>query len=142
MNRCILTIEKEIQDHEGALCQSTSSFEMVEENPPYIYRNMFFVYDGYDSLLNSGLFTYFKVDTQDRLTNLYASIKAHNRVVEARDVVRTHFFMDGEYSEERITKWKNHIKSHDIILYKYQKEIQAIMEDVKKLINEEKESLR
>lgn len=100
---------------------------MVNDNPPYSYRNMLFTFNAFDSLLNSGLFTYFHVTTQNRLSNLYSRIKVHNMVLEKRDDAQLQFFMNGDYSQQRITLWKYHILPQNVILNRYQKEIQELL---------------
>jgi hypothetical protein len=137
LTRCYSTIEKELEDHIGAL--SNPTFDNIEDNKGYPFKSMFLNVDAYESLLHSGLFTYFPEVTQLALVNLYTRIKLHNEYQVQRSVIRANFFIKG--SSNKRTDWPLVTFECDIILNRYQKEILDITVDLKTFVELEKNKI-
>lgn len=134
LSRCYKTIQKELEDHETAF--ASNEYDLIVDNKKYPFKSMFLNVDAYESLLNSGLFTHFKEDTQQDLANLYIRIKLHNEYQIQRSLIRS-IFVNSNNKEDN---WATVIAPCDVILNRYQNDINDNIITIKKLI-EEKENI-
>lgn len=135
LERCYKTIEKELNDHEQSF--DNPKYENSSDNENVPWKGMVLNIDAYDSLVHSGLFTYFQDRTQDRLANLYIRIKLQNKMIHEKTLVKSMFFMQG-FSDEKKKLWPYISYPYDFSINGYQTEIENLLDDVKKLIIGEK----
>ena len=105
------------------------------------YKNSFFNTDAYDSIVHSGLFTYFEGTTQDKLSNLYIRIKKHNEILKYKNEFEDRFFMNDARTrtrrEEREKTWFRKVTRYEVTLTKYRGEIINLLDTVENSIREE-----
>jgi len=134
INRACDSIIMEMEDLKNSF---DGTVEMLGEDPDYQFRNVYLNTDAYESILSSGLFTYLRKDTQDRLANMYIRIKLHNKFMRYREVFRDQFFLY-DNSEKRQLSWADKVWRYDYILNQYEKDIVNLYDTVKSLISGEK----
>lgn len=88
----------------------------------------------YESVIHSGLFTFFKSDTQIQLDNFYYQIKLHNEALQEKIKIETNVLL---LTEDKSNKISNIIYSYEKLLTNYEKEIKERLTQVKDLIQKE-----
>jgi hypothetical protein len=95
------TILKEIANHGKAF----NNLPHYKPEPAIDFVNAYLNTDAYDSLVSSGLFTYFDEITQDELADLYIRVRLHNNLFRYREQFADNFFLYSD-SAARQAKWK------------------------------------
>lgn len=70
------------------------------------YRNIYLNTDAFESVLYSGLFTQFSVETQHNLSKLYSRVKSHNDIITQIQRLHNNFLLSS-VSEQRYQRVKN-----------------------------------
>ena len=102
------------------------------------YVNAFLETDAYQSVLNSGLFTHFCVDTQNSLTSLYARIKSRNELITYMDKYEDLFFLYNAATGQSLDRWYASIEKYDVLMTDWEKEILEWVDEVEDLLIKEK----
>jgi hypothetical protein len=100
------------------------------------YTNAFLDLNAYESIVYSGYFTHFSVDTQHTLTILYGRVRNRNEVVKYREHYQDMFFLNDE-SEERVAKWYKRVERYDLFLTQLEHQIVKSLDDAELLIKKE-----
>jgi hypothetical protein len=130
-------IEKEITHVKDGI---DSNIKIIRDaDPPY--HSLIFNMDGYQSLLNSGLFSYLDIFTQDILKRLHMRIRLHNEILRQGNTFRENFFIDGIYAD-RIYEWHNAVRSYNIELHGIEQDLLKLIEKVPDLIKNEKSKIK
>jgi hypothetical protein len=102
------------------------------------FTNAFLDIDAYQSILFSGSFTHFTVDTQYRLTMLYSRIRNHNDVLSYTDHFQDLFFLHENETKETLDKWFSSVSRYDLLITRWENEILQFFEEVKPLLQKER----
>lgn len=128
MRRSCNTMLKEIDNHRMALV----GFKPEEGR----FVEKYFNTDAYQSLVSSGLFTYFEEETQDKLSDLYIRIKLHNDFSTYRNHYSDIFFLYSD-SKDRLEKWRSKVKRYDDALNMWDTDICNYLGEACGFINKE-----
>ncbi len=110
--------------------------KLYEDKIKYInYTNVYLESDAYQSVLNSGLFTHFSIDTQNSLTSLYARISSRNELITYVDHYEDTFFIFHNLSDNTLKTWYSKIEKYDILLTEWESEIYYWIDKVELLLN-------
>jgi hypothetical protein len=127
-------ILKEIDDHKDAFTNPNYTHKRPSSELEYV--EAFFNTDAYDSVLNSGLFTHFDVDTQNTLSNLYIRIKLRNELLAYIDRYRDLFFLY-DNAPTRYSRWNEEVFRYEVSMSDREKEIKDLMEAAEVYIEKE-----
>jgi hypothetical protein len=87
------------------------------------YRNIYLNTDAYDSILHSGLFTNFSVETQHTLSKLYSRIRSHDDLITYLQHFRDAFLINNVTTEDKEKRWKGESQPYELTLTEWEKEI-------------------
>lgn len=91
----------------------------------------------YESVINSGLYTYLSSKSQIELDHLYFNIKLRNETIRERERLITTFNLSNNVTE-RMTKSFNEMKyEYNKLIHNYEKNIKRELNKVKNYINED-----
>jgi hypothetical protein len=135
VSRIHKTVMKEIDDAYDTL--NNSFYQPVDHIAAGLsFKGAILNTDAYESLLHSGLFTYFRPDTQNTLANFYTRIKLHNDLQRERLLLRSQFLLDKNFEKDSTT-WQSVIATHDNLLQHYQIDIKNTLSSVKDILNKD-----
>jgi hypothetical protein len=139
-------ILREIEENKKLL--ESKEYEKIEYNiqdqltgPNNIvkYTNAYLDSEAYKSILHSGFFTFFDVYTQHKLTLLYERIHGRNELISYVDHFQDLYFLYNDNSKANLDKWYKKVERYDILLTKWEEEILNLLDEVKLLLNKNKQ---
>jgi hypothetical protein len=108
---------------------------------PVDHSDIFFETYAYQSIIHSGLLTYFDEDIQARFAQLYSRIDRHNTFLDYRSHLETEFRLFGEKKENRPDEGEQ----YDLFLTRTDGDIKNLFPDVeqslKKVRQEDKTTI-
>jgi hypothetical protein len=129
--RSCRSILKELEDHENTLADETNYERISINNNTISISDVVLSTDVYNSIIQSGLFTYFSAETQNELTGLYNRIKLRNNLLLFLDQYdETLPAIDDDYLNARWEKLENQYLRATI----WEKEIKELIKGSKILI--------
>lgn len=117
LNRGSRAILKEIEDIEDALV-GRKNYQVIEYqidggNERVKYTNAFIDFDAYDSIIQSGELTHFKLETQNVLRNLYTRVKDHDDTIKISNGIEDQYYLKhGEYNAENVSRITRRYEKH------------------------------
>lgn len=151
MRRACEAILRELQENEEALTTKrhkrieypigkqsaapVNSARSYEEGVSY--TNAYLNIDAFDSILHSGIFTHFGIETQHTLSELYSRVRNHNEMITYTNEFEDRFFSDGD-SDEKRKRWQKEVERYEIILTKWEYEILPLLYDARRKVQDEK----
>ena len=112
---------------------------LINDGTNILYLNSFLNLDGYNSILYSGLLSYFGGHTQSLLKRLYERIRLHNKILFARLDHENNFFLY-DRSPQRFQMWLSIARTrYNFPLMTYENEIRALIPLLEQLIERERE---
>ena len=94
-NRSFQTLEIAIAEFQGAIQIDTVYFSYIKGRNEIKFRNVFFDTTVYETIVHSGLFTYFPRELQIPITKLYSGIRNHNEYLKYRIELGNSFALYG-----------------------------------------------
>lgn len=128
-------ILNDVQDIENDLINGKFQKEIDEKGNEFflMYLSTFI----YESVINSGLYTYLSSKSQIELDHLYFNIKLRNETIRERERLITTFNLSNNVTE-RMTKSFNEMKyKYNKLINNYEKNIKQELNKVKNYINED-----
>jgi hypothetical protein len=128
-------ILNDVQDIENDLINGKFQKEIDEKGNEFflMYLSTFI----YESVINSGLYTYLSSKSQIELDHLYFNIKLRNETIRERERLITTFNLSNNVTE-RMTKSFNEMKyEYNKLIHNYEKNIKRELNKVKNYINED-----
>ena len=131
---------KEIASNEGALT-GKQGYPIVnytardDERSQIKYTNAFLDYDSYENLINSGQFSYFTLDSQFSLRELYTRIKDHDRTMKYIDELEDKFKL--EFPDDN-TKFLQAVARYEVVLTLWESQILELIPTTKTNLGKEK----
>ncbi|MDR4491604.1 MAG: hypothetical protein R2685_12000 [Candidatus Nitrosocosmicus sp.] len=104
------------------------------------FFNVYFYFDGYESVLHSDLFSHFSQDTQIKIKALYVRIKLHNELLHDRQIYKNNYFLY-DISIKRVEKWHKAVANLNLYLHNNEIQIRAIVLDVENALRIEQEKI-
>lgn len=129
-------ISQEVEEFRRRLSDNS---RIVRDLHPEFF-NIHFNFDGYESVLHSGLFSHFDEETQFEIKALYERIKLHNEFSMYRLSLQNQYFLYNE-SREHINRWPRIIQPINFSLHQLEIEINQIIEDVMDSLTFERERI-
>lgn len=138
MNMCN-AILREIKDHRDAL----TNYEIVGQEGSKIYfRNAFFNFGAYDSIVHSGGLTYLDdLELQQAIVNLYLRVSLCNQDLHYLDSYYDAFFLN-DTSPTRKQRWEEEVKRYHERLTRNQNEMKDLMNGIEVKMKAIKEGLK
>jgi hypothetical protein len=142
IRRSTESILKEITDNKKAFSKIHQRVGYVigqhEGNQKEVnYLNAYLESEAYQSIIGSGFFTHFCIDTQHTLTMLFSRIKTRNELISYLDHFEDEFFLYHENSEETLKKWYKKVEKYDRLLTEWEQEIVELLPVVERLVRAE-----
>jgi hypothetical protein len=110
------------------------------------FTNANFQTDSFESIIHSGFFTYLQEDTQNKLGELYNTIKRHNATLIYQEQLIDHFLTANEnlnnITDDREKQLRGKVERYDETLSKWEKKIIELTGQLKKYICEENKRVR
>jgi hypothetical protein len=128
-------ILNDVQDIENDLINGKFPKEIDEKGNEFflMYLSIFI----YESVINSGLYTYLSSKSQIELDHLYFNIKLRNETIRERERLITTFNLSNNVTE-RMTKSFNEMKcEYNKLITNYEQNIKQELNKVKNYINED-----
>ncbi len=122
---------KELKDHRDAFSNKISEDFIKVQDKGYINRVL--NTDAYESILHSGLFTYFDGDTQNKISNLYIHIIRRNQLIDYLHVYKDNFLLNKNVNNEKNVWFERQLEYHKDIV-RLEGEINYWMNTVEPLI--------
>lgn len=125
IKRSTKSLLTEIESNEEALT-GKQGYKIVEytgfdtDKSKIKYTNAFLDFDSYENLINSGQFSYFKIDAQTSLRELYTRIKDHNRTLIYIDELEDKFKINFPDDDKRFLMI---IARYEAVITLWEKEI-------------------
>ena len=132
-------ILNDVQDIENDLVNGKSQKEIDEKGNEFflMYLSTFI----YESVINSGLYTYLSSKSQIELDHLYFNIKLRNETIRERERLIINFNLSNKITE-RMTKSFNEMKyEYNQLIRDYERNIKQELNTVKIFINEDMSKL-
>jgi hypothetical protein len=118
-NICNALLE-ELKDHRDAFTRNISEDYIKVQDITYINRVL--NTNAYESVLHSGLFTYFDDDTQNRISNLYVHIIRRNQLLDYLNIYKDNFLLNKDINNEKNVWIERQLE--------YQKEIMRLESEI------------
>jgi len=128
-------ILNDVQDIENDLVNGKSQKEIDEKGNEFflMYLSTFI----YESVINSGLYTYLSSKSQIELDHLYFNIKLRNETIRERERLIINFNLSDKITEQ-MTKSFNEMKyEYNQLIRDYERNIKQELNSVKIFINED-----
>lgn len=132
-SRSCNAILKEIEDHRDTLRNPKYLKECVIRGRDIRYNSRILTADAFESVLHSGLFTNFKSETQNSLTNLYLRIRLRNDYLIYLNRFHDTFFLYDD-SQERQDLFMQRARAYETTLTNIEKEINIYLDGIPTLI--------
>jgi hypothetical protein len=116
-NRSRDALLREIEENRNHIAPAVRRhyiYVMSTRREPVDYSNVFFETYAYQSIIHSGLLTYFEEDIQARLAQLYSRIDRHNTYLDYRTHLETEFRLFGR--REKVEDWPEQGEQYDLFL--------------------------
>lgn len=126
-------ILNEIEDHRDTLRNPNLRSEYVIRGQDIRYNIRVLTTDAFESILHSGLFTNFRSETQNSLTNLYLRIRLRNQFILYLSQFRDTFFLY-DNSPRRHELYLQKIYPYEDMLTNLDREINTFLDGVSILI--------
>jgi hypothetical protein len=139
-NRSCGALLREIEENRNHITPTVRRhyiYVMSRRREPVDYSNVFFETYAYQSIIHSGLLTYFKEDIQARLAQLYSRIDRHNTNLDYRTHLETEFRLFGRREkEENWLLFSEQGEQYDLFLTKTDGDIRNLFPDVEQSLKE------
>jgi hypothetical protein len=116
------------QEVEEFRIRLTANNQIVSDTQPPFF-NIHFNFDGYESIIHSGLFSHFDENTQFEIKALYERIKLHNELSMYRFSLQNQYFLY-DISVARRNMWPRTVFPINASLRQLEIEINRIIIDV------------
>ena len=126
------TLLNELEDHNIALNTKRHTHTLNRKERIY-YVNAYLNTSAYESILHSGLFTFFLMETQQDISELYLRVIMHNRLTAYKDQFQDMLsqYSNSPYYAPRLLLYERRLTNREI-------EIRRMLPVVKKQIVKEK----
>lgn len=121
-----------VHDHIAYTTKTRTNGQKIVE-----YTNAYLEADSYNSVLYSGLLTYFSIPTLHTLTMLYSRIKSRNDLLTYMDHLEDMFFLYDD-AQVRLDTWNQKIQKYDVLISSWESEIIELLNEAELLLLRER----